>query len=92
MQVQISTNLMRPELNLERKIWLLKNPGIVTEISRQTGRSASMVYQVLRGDKRSRLVAAALAAAGAPGFSQESSHGKRSTKSSSKKTTIPATC
>jgi hypothetical protein len=62
---------MRPELDLERKIWLLTNPGIVTEISRATGRSASLVYQVLRGDKRSRIVAAALAAAGAPGFKEK---------------------
>jgi hypothetical protein len=70
---------MRPELDLERKIWLLKNPGIITEISRTTGRSASMVYQVLRGVKRSRRIAAALAAAGAPGFSQESSNARKQT-------------
>lgn len=82
---------MRTEVDLARKIWLLKNPGIVTEISRLTGRSASMVYQVLRGDKRSAPVAAALAAAGAPGFGKESSHGKRSTKSISPKTARSST-
>lgn len=82
---------MRSEIALDRKIWLLKNPGIVTEISRQTGRSASMVYQVLRGDKRSARIAKALAAAGAPGFEKESSHGKRSTKSRSAETAARAT-
>ena len=83
---------MKSKLPVEVKVWLVTNPGIVTEISRTTGRSASMVYQVLRGDKRSARVAAALAAAGAPGFQKESSHGKRSTKSRPAKTSSSASC
>lgn len=56
---------MRPELNLERKIWLLRHPGVVHSISRAAMVSESLVYQVLRGAKRSARVAAALEAAGA---------------------------
>ncbi len=56
---------MRPELDLERKIWLLRHPGVVRSISRNARVSESLVYQVLRGEKRSARIAAALEAAGA---------------------------
>lgn len=82
---------MKSNLPVEVKVWLVTNAGIISAISRQTGRSRSMVYQVLRGAKRSKAIAGALAAAGAPGFQKESSHGKRFTKSSSKKTTSSTT-
>lgn len=62
---------MRPELDIERKIWLLRHPGVVRSISRAARVSESLVYQVLRGAKRSARVAAALEAAGAPGFPNE---------------------
>lgn len=61
---------MKPEHGIQRKLWLLKNPGVIAQISRAIGRSESLIYQVLRGEKRSARVAAALAAAGAPGFRQ----------------------
>lgn len=62
---------MKPEHGIERKVWLLKNPGVIARISRAVGRSESLVYQVLRGEKRSARIAAALEAAGAPGFPNE---------------------
>lgn len=62
---------MKPESQLERKIWLLRHPGVIRTISRNARVSESLVYQVLRGEKRSARIAAALAAAGAPGFPHE---------------------
>lgn len=79
------------ELERERKVWLVLNPGIVGRLSAMTGVTPAMVYMVLKGRRRSSRVEAALAAAGAPGFSQESSHGKSQRKHSSKKTALPAT-
>jgi plasmid stability protein len=62
---------MRPELDLERKIWLIKHPGVILDISQRAGVSPSFIYRVLHGRARSARVAAALAAAGAPGFPNE---------------------
>lgn len=59
---------MKLDLRLRRRIWLVLNPGIVSKLSKQTGLSVSMVYQVLYGDRRSEVLSAALAEAGAPGF------------------------
>lgn len=81
---------MRSDLKFERKVWLLKHPGVVQSISREMQVSASLIYQVLRGAKRSARVAAALAAAGAPGF-EESSHEKHLRRAPTKKTSAPRT-
>jgi|DewCreStandDraft_4_1066084.scaffolds.fasta_scaffold01911_33 hypothetical protein len=59
---------MRPELDLERKIWLIKHPGVILDISQRANVSPSFIYRVLHGRARSARIAAALAAAGAPGF------------------------
>lgn len=79
------------ELERERKVWLVLNPGIVSHLAATTGVTPAMVYMVLKGRRRSPRVEAALAAAGAPGFSQESSHGKSQRKRNSKKTAPRAT-
>ncbi len=69
---------MPSKLAQEIKHWLVDTPGAVTEASRRAGVSPSMVYQVLRGDKRSRRVHDVLASMGAPGFAvmKEKAHGK----------------
>lgn len=90
------------ELERERKVWLVLNPGIVGQVAAMTGVTSAMVYMVLKGRRRSPRVEAALAAAGAPGFERvaelhargvrkESSHGKSQRKTGSKKTSLTAT-
>lgn len=79
------------ELERERKVWLVLNPGIVGHLSAMTGVTPAMVYMVLKGRRRSPRIEAALAAVGAPGFYQESSHGHIAAKAASKKTAPRAT-
>ena len=59
------------DLEVERKVWLARNPRIISRLAEQLDVSPSMVYGVLKGRRRSHRVSAALAAAGAPGFKEK---------------------
>lgn len=87
----VMNNTISTELQRERKVWLVLNPGIVGRLSAMTGVTPAMVYMVLKGRRRSPRVEAALAAAGAPGFSKESSRVNTASKPNPKKTARSAT-
>jgi len=60
---------LTPE-DIDRRVWLAQRPGIIAELAERLGVSPSMVHGVLTGRRRSKRVADALAAAGAPGFAR----------------------
>ena len=63
--------IIKPDQDIERKVWLARNPRIISRLAEQLDVSPSMVYGVLKGRRRSHRVSAALAAAGAPGFKEK---------------------
>lgn len=67
----LTDKLIKADPALARKVWLYRNPGIVSALSEQLNVSPSLVYKVLSGQRRSSKVSAALAAAGAPGFKEK---------------------
>ena len=77
--VQAMNFIIKPDQDIERKVWLARNPRIISRLAEQLDVSPSMVYGVLKGRRRSRRVSAALAAAGAPGF-QESPNARKQSR------------
>jgi len=75
----LTDKLIKADPALARKVWLYRNPGIVSALSEQLNVSPSLVYKVLSGQRRSSKVSAALAAAGAPGF-QESPNARKQSR------------
>lgn len=67
----LTDKLIKADPALARKVWLYRNPGIVSALSEQLNVSPSLVYKVLSGRRRSSKVSTALAAAGAPGFKEK---------------------
>jgi hypothetical protein len=68
---------MTTDPDIERKVWLVRNRGLLAALSSKLKVSQSMIYKVLQGKRRSARVAQALAEAGAPGVEVSHEHAAR---------------
>ena len=73
--VHVMTTRKKAKPNIPLRVWLAEHPQIVAKLSARLNFSPSMIYRVLKGNRKSRRIAAALANYGAPGF--ENAAGQR---------------